>query len=123
MGLLICTIIFYYIKINFYRIQSYIQISIQFDAKSNQFQFFSGADGGGGQEGGGGGGGGRGNYAGGGGGGGAFNPPPHEENPGFEPPDVFCALGSLIVEGRMPGWVRMEGGGPGRGRGYQGRSF
>ena len=33
--------------------------------------------------------------------------------PGFEAPDVFCALGSLIVEGRLP----QEGSGRGYGEG------
>lgn len=53
--------------------------------------------------------------AGGGGGVGAGKPHSNGE-PAVEPPDVFCSLGSLVVEGRLPAG---EGSGGGRGgRGY-----
>ena len=37
-----------------------------------------------------------------------------DDAPSLEPPDVFCALGSLVVEGRIPD----RGAGRGGGRGY-----
>ena len=37
------------------------------------------------------------------GGGGGACTLPHDDASGLEPPDVFCALCSLIVEGRIPG--------------------